>query len=166
MRGSEGLPRDRLADLVSAASYGSVLVVAALGVIGVTEIDLGQGAELVAGVGVATWIAHLFAELLGGHVEQLEPLHRDEVRRALIDGSPILASTAVPALVLLLGRVDLIGDTTAKSIAILVAVAQLLAIGAFVGRVAPACSSAGWIFAAVTAGIGVAIVVLTVLLGH
>jgi hypothetical protein len=163
---SDHVSRERLAELVSAASYGSVLVVAALTVVGVSDVALGHGAELVAGVGLATWLAHLYAEVLGRHVRHPEPLHRSEITRDAIDGSPILAATVPPAVVLLLGRLDLLTDNTARIVAILVAVLQLLGIGAFVARVAPAPPAASWTFAAATAGIGLAVVVLTVLLGH
>jgi hypothetical protein len=166
LQASDRMPRDRLAERVSAASYGSVLVLAALGVIGVSEVAHGHGAELVAGVGLATWLAHIFAELLGEHVRHPEPRQRSEVVRALVDGSPILASTVLPATVLLFGRLDLLTDDTARIVAVLVAVLQLFSIGAFVARVAPAPPAASWTFAAATAGIGVAVVALTVLLGH
>jgi hypothetical protein len=160
------VPRDRLAELVSAASYGTVLVLAALSVIGVSEVALGHGAELVAGVGVATWSAHLFAEVLGGHVEHVTPRGRAEIVRAVVDGSPILAATVLPAAVLLLARLDVLAGGTARVVAIVVAVAQLFAIGAVVAHVAPAPPAARWAFAASTAGVGLAIVVLTIALGH
>ena len=98
---------ERLAELVSAASYGTVLVLAGLSVVGVSDVALGHGVELVAGVGVATWLAHLFAELLGGHVRHPEPLSRAEVSRAAVDGSPILVSPVFPGLVLMLGALVL-----------------------------------------------------------
>jgi hypothetical protein len=163
---ADGVPRDRLAELVSAAAYGCVLVLGALTVIGVSEVALGHGAELIAGVGLGTWAAHFFAELLGGHVHHREPLHRREVKRAAVDGSPILAATVLPAIVLMLGRLDVLSHATARIVAILVAVAQLLAIGVFVAHVAPSRPMASWGFAAVVAGVGVAVVALTVLLGH
>jgi hypothetical protein len=163
---ADRLPRERLAELVSAASYGCVLVLGALTVIGVSDVALGQGTELLAGVGVATWVAHLFAELVGGQVHRPEPLDRREVERAAVDGSPILASAVLPAIALLLGRLDVMNDATARIVAMLLAIAQLLAIGAFVTRVAPARPKAGWVFAAVVAGVGIAVVALTVLLGH
>jgi hypothetical protein len=162
----EHIPRERLAELVSAASYGSVLVLAALSVIGVSEVALGHGAELVAGVGVATWLAHLFAELLGGHVEHVAPRERDEIVRAVVDGSPILAATVLPATVLLLARLDVLPDTAARVVAIVVAIAQLFGIGAVVARVAPTPPAARWTFAATTAVVGLVIVALTVALGH
>jgi hypothetical protein len=162
----DGIPPERLAELVSAASYGTVLVLAALSVIGVSDVALGHGAELVAGVGGATWLAHLFAELLGGHVRHDEPLRSGEVRAAMADGSPILVSTVLPALVLLLGRLDVVGDPTARLVAILVAIVQLVAIGAFVGQRAAAPPAARWVFASATAAVGVTVVAVTVLLGH
>jgi hypothetical protein len=160
------LGRDRLAELVSAAAYGTVLVLATLSVIGVSEVAHGHGAELVAGVGGGTWVAHLFAELLGGHVRHPEPLGRQEIVRAAADGSPVLASTVLPALVLLLGRVDVLADGTARATAMAVAVLQLVAVGAFVARVGTAPSTGSWIFPAATAVVGTAVVALTVLLGH
>jgi hypothetical protein len=163
---SDGLPRERLGELVSAACYGSVLVLAALSVIGVSEVALGHGAELVAGVGMATWLAHIFAELLGGHARHPEPLHRKEIVRALVDGSPILAASVLPAIVLMFGRLDLLSGATARMVAIVIAVLQLFGIGAFVARVAPAPQAATWTFAAATAGMGVAVVLLVVILGH
>ena len=162
----QSMPRERLAELVSAAGYGSVLVLAALSVIGVSEVALGHGAELVAGVGVATWLAHVFAEILGDYVRHPQPLRRCEVLRALVDGSPILAATVLPAIVLGFGRLDLVSDATARIAEIVVAVLQLLGTGALVARVAPTPPAARWTFAAATAGIGVAVVALTVLLGH
>jgi hypothetical protein len=162
----ERVERDELAELVSAASYGTVLVLAALSVVTVSEVELGHGAELVVGVGVATWVAHLFAELLGEHVRRHEPLKRGEVKQALVDGSPILAATVLPAIVLFLGRLDVITDSAARIIAIVVAVLQMLSIGALVARVAPARRAAGWVFAAVAAGTGIVVVALVVLLGH
>src|SRR5918994_396512 len=110
LQASDRMPRDRLAGLVSAAPYGSGVGLAAPSGIGVSEGALGHGAELVAGVGLATWLAHIFAELLGGHARHPEPLRRSEVMRALVDGSPILASTVLPATVLLLGRLDVLTD--------------------------------------------------------
>jgi hypothetical protein len=162
----ERIPRERLAELVSAASYGTVLVLAALSVISVSDVALGHGTELVAGVGMATFLAHLFAELLGDHVRHDEPLSAAETSRALLDGSPILLASVLPAVALALGRLDVVSGTTARVLAMAVAVLQLVAIGAYVGRVAPGRSVATWAFTAVTAVAGLVVVVVSVLLGH
>jgi hypothetical protein len=162
----ETLSRERVAELVSAATYGTVLVLAALSVMGVGDVAEGRGAELIAGVGIATWLAHLFAELLGGHVRHADPLHRSEIARAMVDGSPILAGTLLPAFVLFLGRLDVLSDRVALLGAIVVTLLQLLAIGAFVASIAPSRRSEMWTFAAVTAAAGACVVALTVWLGH
>jgi hypothetical protein len=160
------LPVERRAELVSAAAYGTVLVLAALSVISLSDVALGHGSELVAGVGAATWVAHLFAELLGDHVRRDEPLSGGEVRRAMVDGSPILVATVLPALALMLGRLDLVSATSARVLSMLVAIGQLVVIGAYVGRVAPGRPVTGWAFAAVTALAGLLVVVLSLALGH
>jgi hypothetical protein len=151
---------------VSAAAYGSALVLAALSVLGVTEVSLGHGAELIAGVGIATWIAHLFAEVLGEHVRAPQPVGWSEVKRAMADGSPILVSSVLPALVLLLGRLDAVSPRAARAIAIIVAILQLLAVGMLVARVANVPMRRKWVFAAATLAIGIVVVTLSVVLGH
>jgi hypothetical protein len=160
------VPVDRLAELVAAAAYGTVLVLAALGTISITQVSMGHGVELVAGVGAATWVAHLFAELLARHVSRQRPLDRGEVHEAVVDGSPILASTVLPAGALLLGRLDVIADGTARAVAIAAALAQLLAIGVVIGQIAPARRSALWIFGTLTLVLGLSVVAVTVWLGH
>ncbi|HKE71977.1 MAG TPA: hypothetical protein VKB57_00070 [Acidimicrobiales bacterium] len=160
------VPRERQAELVSAGTYGTVLVLAAISVIGVGDVEAGHGAELIAGVGVATFLAHLFAELLGEHVRHDEPVRTAHVTAAAVDGSPILAATVLPAVALLLGRLDVVGADTARLAAIVVAVLQLVGLGLLVGRLAPARQAAGWVFAAGAAVAGVVVVVLTVALGH
>ena len=159
-------PWDRLATRIDAAAYGTVLVLVALSTIDITEIGVGHSSELVFGVGLATWIAHLFAELLGEHVRHGEAVSWAEARRASIDGSPILASTILPALVLFLGRIDLIDDGTARNLAILVAVLQLSLIGGIVARSTPGSPTPAWTFAISTAVAGVVVVALKVALGH
>ena len=166
LRAVDRVPQERLAELVSAAAYGSALVLAALSVLGVTEVSLGHGAELIAGVGIATWIAHLFAEVLGEHVRAPQPVGWSEVKRAMADGSPILVSSVLPALVLLLGRLDAVSPRAARAIAIIVAILQLLAVGMLVARVANVPMRRKWVFAAATLAIGIVVVTLSVVLGH
>ena len=161
-----GVPRERLADLVGAAAYGTVLVLAALSVISVSDVALGHGAELVAGVGIATWLAHLFAELLARHVEHETPPVQREIARAAVDGSPIILATVLPAVALTTGRLDLVSDDGARLAAVVVATLQLFLVGVAVAAVAPVNTATRWGFAVSTAVVGLVIVVLTVALGH
>ena len=157
---------EHVAELVEAAAYGCVLVIAALAVVGVAEISVGYGAELVAGVGVATWLAHVYADLLAGHVRHTDPLHRREIRRAMAVGAPILVAPILPAVVLLAGRLDAVPVHAARVVAIVVAFVQLLAIGVYVARWAPGGVRSWWGFGIATVLVGVVVVGLTVALGH
>ena len=158
--------RERLGERIGAAAYGTVLVLVALSAIEVTDVGEGHSSELVFGVGVATWIAHLFAELLGEHVRHGEAVSWAETRRAAIDGSPILASTILPATILLLGRFEALAYGSARNLAILAAVLQLSLIGAIVARSTPGSPTPAWTFAISTALAGIAVVALKVALGH
>ncbi len=157
--------RDRLAERVSAATYGSILIIAALLVVEADDVASGWGWELVAGIGVATWIAHLYAEVLGNHVRNAEATRPHEVRKAMADGLPILLAAVLPAFALLLGRLDVVEPRQALWIGVGVAILQLVGIGAYVGVVSEQQSKT-WRYATVAAVFGIGVVLLLVALGH
>ncbi|HEY6634911.1 MAG TPA: hypothetical protein VI141_04780, partial [Acidimicrobiia bacterium] len=157
--------RDRLAERVSAASYGTVLMIAALLVVDAGDVESGWGWELLVGVGAATWVAHLYAEVLGEHVRNADALRSHELRKAMVDGLPILLAAVLPAMALLLARLDLVAPRQAFWIAVALALLQLVGVGAYVGFVSDQ-SSGSWRFAAIAAVFGLAVVLLLVALGH
>jgi hypothetical protein len=137
---------------------------AALAAIDADGVESGLGWEIVTGVGVATWVAHLYAEVVGDRLRYDTPLDRREIHTAAIDGLPIIVAAVLPAVMLLLGRLDVLDDRVALWIAAAVALGQLVGLGGFVGyTVSPA---AMWSYAAVTGAIGVAVVTLKLVLGH
>ena len=152
---------DRLAELIAAGTYGTVLVLGTLTAISAGDVSTGYGLELIAGVGAATWVAHLFAELLGGHVARQTPLDREEMVEAAVDGSPILAATVLPAATLLLSRLETVSDGTARSLAIAVGLTQLFAIVMVAGGLAPARRTTMAIFGVLTLAIGLVVVAIT-----
>jgi hypothetical protein len=155
------------AERISAAAYGTVLILAALPLIHPDDIADGVGWELVVGVGVATWMAHLFAEVVGDHVRHRAAAHeRAEIARAMVDGLPILAAVVLPTAALLLGRLEVVSGRSALWAAVGVAVLQLVGLGAFVGALASERRSERWLYAAATALFGVAVVAIKVALGH
>jgi hypothetical protein len=157
--------QERIAEQVSAASYGSVLVLAAIPLLHVVDVESGWGWELVTGVGVATWVAHLFAEVLGEQVRHGSAvLDGDRIRRSMVDGLPIPLASVLPALVLALGRFDVLGDELALWIAFGVALVQLVGVGAYVGRSGSGRRAA--VFAVATGVIGGAVGVVKLLLSH
>jgi hypothetical protein len=159
-------PRERLVERLSAACYGTVLVLAALPLINPDDVASGLGWELVTGVGVATWIAHLYAELVADRLHQSGPLERAEIVTAMTDGSPILLAMVGPAVALGLGRLDVLEERVALWVAVGVAILQLVAVGAYVGSTASRSGRRRWSYAAFTAAIGIAVVTLKLALGH
>lgn len=166
LRGPDGSLRERLAQRVSAASYGTVLVLAALTLIDPDEVADGLGWELVTGVGLATWIAHLYAEVVGDHLRHTAAVARKETTRAMRDGLPILLATVLPAVMLLLGRLDVLAARVALWTAIGLAVLQLISVGAFVGLVVSHRGPTAWLYAATTAVLGLIVVTVKLVLGH
>jgi hypothetical protein len=159
-------PRDRLAERLSAASYGTILVLAALALIDADDVSSGLGWGLVTGVGAATWIAHLYAELVGDHLRHGSALDRTEIARAAVDGFPILLAAVPPAVMLLLGRLEVLDEGGALGASLVIAVVQLVGIGAYVGSVVSVRGANAWSYAAATAAIGMAVVTLKLVLGH
>jgi hypothetical protein len=159
-------PRERVAERFSAASYGTVLVLASLALIDVDQVSSGLGWELVTGVGVATWVAHLYAEVIGDHLRQGSALDRSEIKRAMVDGLPILLAAVPPGVMLLLGRLEVLDERLALWTALLVAIVQLAGLGAIVGSIVSTDVRRTWSYAAATAAIGLAVVIVKLVLNH
>ncbi len=157
--------RGRHAEWVTGASYGTVLTIAALLVVEADDVASGWGWEIVVGVGVATWVAHIYAELMGNRVRMGGRVQVHEVRAAMTDGFPILLAALIPAFALLMGRIGLVHPERALWIGIVLAILQLVAIGAIVARVSDDRSGT-WRYAVTAAVLGVVVVALVVALGH
>ena len=116
------------------------------------------------GIGVATWVAHLFAELLGEQVRHPDPFEASGVRRAMVDGLPILLAAVLPAAMLFLGRIGVLGDTSALWLALIVALVQLVGLGALIGVTRPGVRA--WLYALGTGVVGVIVVAVKLSLSH
>jgi len=154
-----------MAEWVSAASYGTVLIITSLLLVEAEDVASGLGWELMVGVGVATWLAHLYAEVLGNHVRSIDAPRAHELREAMADGLPILLASLLPAVALLLGRLEVVAPRQALWIAVILAMLQLVAVGALVGVVSEQATST-WRYAATASVFGAAVVILLVALGH
>jgi hypothetical protein len=157
--------RERLAERVSAAFYGTVLIMAALLVVEEADVASGWGGELVVGVGVATWVAHIYAEVLGSHIRTADAHPPRELRRAMADGLPILLAAILPAVALFLGRLNVLAPGQALWAAVILALCQLVGVGAFVGVISEKGSNS-WRYAAAAGVFGLLVVALIVALGH
>lgn len=161
-----GTSRERLAQRVTAASYGTILVLGVLVFTNPSQVATDLGWELITGIGLATWVAHLYAEILGEHVTSSLPLSRHELRVAMTDGLPILFAAIPPAFCLLLGRLTVLEPSTALLVADIVALGQLIGLGVVVGSMPPRDPGRVWLFACLTVLMGVAVVVLRGVLKH
>jgi hypothetical protein len=159
-------PVERRAELASAAVYGTVLVLATLAVIDADNVSSGLGWEIMAGVGAATWIAHIYAEVVGEHLRRGSTLERHEITQSMVDGLPIILAALAPAVVLLLGRLEVLDAEVAVWMAFAVGFLQLLGVGAVIGAAAQSSGATPWRFAALTGLVGLAVVVLKLFLGH
>jgi hypothetical protein len=160
------IERERLAERLSAACYGTVLVLVALPLVDAEEVSAGWGWELVTGVGVATWLAHLYAEVVGDNVRHESGVDRRVIATAMVDGLPIPLAAVLPAVMLLLGRLDVLDPRVALWSAVAVAIGQLVGLGAFVGRTVSPRGMSVRRYACATAAIGVVVVGLKLVLGH
>jgi hypothetical protein len=162
----EEQPRERVAERFTAAAYGTVLVIAALPLLDADEVSSGLGWELVTGVGVATWVAHLYAEAIGDHLRRGAALDRAELKRAMADGLPILLAAVPPALVLLVGRLGGLSGGTALWLAVAIALAQLIGLGVLVGSLVSIRGRGALAYTIATVAIGVVVVGVKLALGH
>jgi hypothetical protein len=151
---------------VSAASYGSVLILVSLTLIEAEDVTSGIGWELVTGVGLATWIAHFYAEIIGDHLRNPEAHEPHEIRRAMADGSPILLAAVFPALMLGLGRLGVLAPSASLRWAVAAALIQLIGLRVLVGLLVSGHRRYAWRYAAITAIFGAIVVGLRVALGH
>ena len=143
-----------------------MLVLVALAAIDVDRVKSGLGWGLITGVGVATWIAHLYAEVVGAHLRYGRAVHRQEIVEAMVDGFPIPLAAVPPAAMLLLGRLDVVDPRVALWAAVTVAFVQLVGLGAYVGATVASRSAGAWLYAVATILIGVAVVGFKLVLAH
>jgi hypothetical protein len=158
--------REHIGEMVSAATYGTVLVMAAIPLIDAADVGAGIGWALVTGVSAATFVAHAYAEIMGDHVRHDSPIDRKHVRRAITDGLPILLAAVVPALALGIGQTNILAAQTAVWTAFIVAVLQLVALGVFVGWAVQPRPARRWIYTAAITSLGLVAAAAKLTLSH
>lgn len=121
------LDRDNSASRISAYIYGNVLVLAALVPIVTTPNYVGL--FVVLGTAMSTFVAHVFAEMVGHSVREDTRLGPADRRREVRNSLPILSSAVMPCVILAIGWLGWIEPRTAQ---ILAEVAVVVRIGAIV----------------------------------
>jgi hypothetical protein len=147
------------------AIYGTILVMAVITAL--SHDDTVTSAQLIVGVLATTfvfWIAHVYAEVLGNRVEGGAGVPTlANIATAARGEWPLVESSLLPVLCLLLGVIGLVKTHTAVTIAIGVGVAELFGYGLLVGRRLGLSRGGVLVVGVVNGALGLVIVLLKVL---
>ena len=155
---------DEIADRISAYVYGNILTLAALVVLHDDEVGSGVAVAIVTGTALSTFVAHAYAESLGGAARGGEG---PSWRHVLRDSRPILSAAGVPALLMAVGAVDWMSPTACLRTAEAWVVVRLALTGFIVGRLRGLpVTLHTWIASVGLAVVAVAIVAIKVVLSH
>jgi hypothetical protein len=166
-RAEEDLPREDRASRISAYVYGNIIVFATLVPLTEDEVNEGHALWVTLGVAFTTYLAHVFAELVGRQSRTDDHLVWDEFRHELRDSVPVLTSGLVPAALLAAAWLDLLPATATLVAAEIFLLLRLAAVGFAIERIRGEVPSfrtfgVGIVLAVVAGGIAV----LKAFLGH
>jgi|1185.fasta_scaffold296722_1 hypothetical protein len=151
---------------IAATVYGTVLAMAALAAGAVEHLDPGRLIAVVASTSVVIWIAHVYAHTLGESIERGRRLDWPEFNTVAGREVPILAATAGPISVLLLGAFGVIGEKPDIWLAFGVGFVALAVQGARYARVEELGRGGTAAVIALNLALGGLVVLLKVLISH
>lgn len=158
---------------LTAATYGTVLTLAALVALPTGSAESVEALLVIAGLAISTFVAHLFSEFVGSQLDidhaDSAGGHRDGASSLplLRSSLPILGATAGPMVILSAAALDLVGPTAALFAAQLYCLGRIALTGFFVTRYrGEPATGATWLAGLVLAATGAVVVVVEVLLGH
>jgi hypothetical protein len=157
------LPADDAARRVSAWIYGTVLALAALTLVTPEASDEAGGAGLLIGIGLGTFLAHLFADYIGEEVRERRRLTGDERREILRDLLPVLTGMVPPAVFLAIGVLPSVSGPWMLALAFTVTLLRLPLIALIVA--ARTQRHPLWSLF-IVCGLGILVVVIKVLVSH
>ncbi|MBU2666956.1 hypothetical protein KOI35_25935 [Actinoplanes bogorensis] len=166
-RADESLSGERAAARISAYVYGNILVFATLVPLSDEDVAHGHALTLTLGVAVSTYLAHVFAEIVGHNARAGASMTRADVIHELRDSTPIATSAVVPCLLLAAAWAGWIEGGNAIQISEVYLMIRIALIGFLVQRLRSERPSfrtllAGVLLAVVAAGISL----VKALLGH
>lgn len=135
----QGLDKHKVAHFINAYVYGNILILAAIISIKPEYVGNGHAALLTLGTGLATFVAHVFAETQEYEVLRKEGEDPAQGRKAALvqalkDSRPILTSTFLPALVFALGFWGLLHEDLAIQLALWIIGLRIFRIGFVVAK--------------------------------
>ena len=154
----------RTAGSVTEAIYGLILATSVIAVS--REYDPSNAGVIGVSVlvtGVVFWMAHVYARVLATSVTHHRMLSRSEVRGVLRHDWPLVEVTVPLVLILALGALNVIPDKTSILAAMLAALVELAAAGAYAARMRESGLTEAVVSAAIAVALGGAVVLLKVL---
>ncbi len=149
---------------VTEAIYGLILATSVIAVS--REYDPSNAGRIgvtVLVTAVVFWLAHIYARGLAYSLRHHRMLNRSEVREVLRHDWPLVEATVPPVLILGLGALDIVPDQTAILAAMLAALVELAAVGAYVARTSGAGLPGTVVSAFIAVTLGSAVVLLKAL---
>ncbi|MBL7255758.1 hypothetical protein [Paractinoplanes lichenicola] len=166
-RADENISGERAAARISAYLYGNIIVFATLVPLREEDAVHGHSLTLVLGVALSTYLAHVFAEIVGHNARAGEPMSRAAIWHELRDSQPIASSAIVPCLLLAAAWAGWIDGGRATWISEIYLLVRMALVGLLIERLRSEKPS----FRTLLAGIALAVVaagisLLKALLGH
>jgi hypothetical protein len=166
-RADPTLTREQAAARISAYVYGNIIVFATTVPLTADDLRHGHGTLLVLGVAASTFLAHVFAEVIGHNVRAEQPLTRAELWHELRDSLPVLTSGLIPAALLFAGGLGWLPDRAAVVTSDIYLFVRMALIGLMVERLRSARPSARTLLAGVMLAVAAAAIsALKIALGH
>ena len=154
----------RTAGSVTEAIYGLILATSVIAVSREYEAsNAGIIGVSVLVTGVVFWMAHVYARVLATSMEDHRMLDRSEIRGLLRHDWPLVEVTLPLVLILALGVVGVLPDRASSLMAMIAALVELAAAGAYAARIRGSGLSGTVISAAIAVALGSAVVLLKVL---
>ncbi len=149
---------------VTEAIYGLILATSVIAVS--REYDSSNAGTLAVTVlvtGAVFWLAHVYARVLAGSIGHHRRLNRSEIREALRHDWPLVEVTVPLVLILLVGALGVVPDRAAILAAMLAALVELAAAGAYAARRSGAGLRGTVVSAVIAVALGSAVILLKAL---
>ncbi|MBJ7330717.1 MAG: hypothetical protein JHC95_12530 [Solirubrobacteraceae bacterium] len=157
------LVEERIARSMQAAVYGTILTLSLVALASEYQKDPLRVMASVLATQIVFYVAHVYAGQVGVRLATHQPPTWAQLKRVALDEWPLLAAAGPPCLVLLIGGVSPLKDSTSENLALWLGVATLflygIRLGRAEGRTVPGIAAT----AVINALFGVVVVVLKVI---
>lgn len=147
--------------------YGTILIFVFL--IGLGHSNITSSVELAIKTFIAALtivFAEIYSEIIGFTIKNKGPLSRDERKEVYEDSFAIASTSFWPSIILLFSATGIYSVTTALYVGYLFCLVTLVAFSYWAARLGKSSKLKSFMFAFVTAGIGIIIISLKYAFGH